>query len=418
MGEGEWKERRVSSIEREDGVPRAPFVRFHPSRRRRQSNARPVRYLIRSRLSSTRFDNAHPRHLTLRGSEEKKGRRRRRKKKKEGKGDEPWQEKGSRLLIYVVVPVKRRWTSINPWKRGWERGDGERILRPESTARMNARKNRVLIILRFHHPSCASWTICKSDVDVRLRFIELEEYFYIKIFAFDSSSKMEDPDVYYFQGWTRNFVKILHRLADYLRCLWYRVLPKLEGAWIFSFSPFFFFSVTDSRANSRVTQWSRRWRTCVIGRNSFHAIYMPRKLRVCAAYICISLDPLFRWQRLSSRRWAVVPISDDSELATTLSRSNIGHRCKTLRLATCLRAVQDHSTHYPRGRRHVPLRDHVFVEFKIFPYIVKNYKSKYPWINFVEKCSVRWRGKIFYFIISIQLSRPFIPSILISLLTS
>lgn len=65
MGEGEWKERRVSSIEREDGVPRAPFVRFHPSRRRRQSNARPVRYLIRSRLSSTRFDNAHPRHLTL-----------------------------------------------------------------------------------------------------------------------------------------------------------------------------------------------------------------------------------------------------------------------------------------------------------------------------------------------------------------
>lgn len=181
---------------------------------------------------------------------------------------------------------------------------------------------------------------------------------------------------------------------------------------------FFFFSVTDSRANSRVTQWSRRWRTCVIGRNSFHAIYMPRKLRVCAAYICISLDPLFRWQRLSSRRWAVVPISDDSELATTLSRSNIGHRCKTLRLATCLRAVQDHSTHYPRGRRHVPLRDHVFVEFKIFPYIVKNYKSKYPWINFVEKCSVRWRGKIFYFIISIQLSRPFIPSILISLLTS
>lgn len=144
-------------------------------------------------------------------------------------------------MIYVVVPVKRRWTSINPWKRGWERGDGERILRPESTARMNARKNRVLIILRCHHPSCASWTICKSDVDVRLRFIELEEYFYIKIFAFDSSSKMEDPDVYYFQGWTRNFVKILHRLADYLRCLWYRVLPKLEGAWIFSFSPFFFF---------------------------------------------------------------------------------------------------------------------------------------------------------------------------------
>lgn len=122
---------------------------------------------------------------------------------------------------------------------------------------------------------------------------------------------------------SRNFVKILHQLADYLRCLWYVFYRNsmLERVWIFFFSPvfpfflffsslFFFFSVTDSLANSRVTQWSRRWRTCVIGRNSFHAIYMPRKLRVCAAYI--SRDPLFRWQRLSSRRWAVVPISDDS----------------------------------------------------------------------------------------------------------
>lgn len=47
------------------------FVRFHPSHRRRQSNARPVRYLIRSRLSS--IDSITRIHVTLpRKKEEEK----------------------------------------------------------------------------------------------------------------------------------------------------------------------------------------------------------------------------------------------------------------------------------------------------------------------------------------------------------
>lgn len=41
----------------------------------------------------------------------------------------------------------------------------------------------------------------------------------------------------------------------------------------------------------------RGWRTCVIGRNSFRTIYMPRGN--CVSGARMPRGPLFRWQRLS-----------------------------------------------------------------------------------------------------------------------
>lgn len=59
---GGWMERKARLLDRErDGVH--VLVRFTLTHRRRQSNARPVRYLIRSRLSST--DSITRIHVTL-----------------------------------------------------------------------------------------------------------------------------------------------------------------------------------------------------------------------------------------------------------------------------------------------------------------------------------------------------------------
>lgn len=85
MGEERGMERKKGASRRSrEGWYNTCSVRFHPSHRRRQSSARPVRYLIRSRLSSA--DSITRIHVTLpRGAfaQEKK----RKEKKGDGKGD-------------------------------------------------------------------------------------------------------------------------------------------------------------------------------------------------------------------------------------------------------------------------------------------------------------------------------------------
>lgn len=144
------KERRVSSIAR--GMvqhvlgPLSPFS----SKTTIECSSCSV-FNTFSRLSSA--DSITRIHVTLpRGAFQGKEKKRREGRRK-GR-----QEKGSRLLIYVVVPVKRRWTSINREHRwgGW-RAIEQACDHPNRQLGWTREKNRVLIILcsAIHSSICA-----------------------------------------------------------------------------------------------------------------------------------------------------------------------------------------------------------------------------------------------------------------------
>lgn len=93
----------------------------------------------------------------------------------------------------------------------------------------------------------------------------------------------------------RNFVSVTHFISFSLHIrvyvfLFHRFIGFVRAR------AFFFENTLRSVGSSSVIV--RGWRTCVIGRNSFRTIYMPRGN--CVSGARMARGPLFRWQRLSS----------------------------------------------------------------------------------------------------------------------